>query len=107
MEFLQRLSTHTWGITWPESEYTKKTPERKSFLTKEQPTYAPDTDGALMAGDFRYTKSGGGDQGTGTETKIRLLLFKPSAATLAQFTPGKEYVLEMQPDFISNNGENT
>jgi hypothetical protein len=76
-------------------------------LDKGTAPYAPDTDGALMAGDFRYTKSGGGDQGTGTETKIRLLLFKPSAATLAQFTPGKEYVLEMQPDFISNNGENT
>jgi len=76
-------------------------------LDKGTAPYAADTDGTLMAGDFMYTKSGGGDQGTGTETKIRLLLFKPSAATLAQFTPGKEYVLEMQPDLISNNGENT
>jgi len=76
-------------------------------LDKGTAPYESDTEGALLAGDFRYTKSGGGDQGTGTETKTRLLIFEPSEATLAQFTLGKEYVLEMQPDFISNNGENT
>ena len=77
------------------------------LLDKGTAPYPADTDGALLAGDFKYTKSGGGDQGAGDATKIRLLIFEPQAAALAQFTVGKDYVLEMQPDFVSNNGENT
>lgn len=77
------------------------------LMDKGMAPYPADTDGSLLAGDFRYTKSGGGDQGVGDATKLRLLIFEPSADTLAQFKVGIDYVLEMQPDFVSNNGQNT
>jgi hypothetical protein len=60
--------------------------------------------GNIVAGDFKYTKLGGGG-GTGGE--LRLLSLEPTEATLSQFAVGKEYVLEMQPDFTNNNGEST
>lgn len=63
-----------------------------------------DATGNIIAGDFRYTKVGGGG-GTGGE--LRLLSFEPTEDTLGQFEMEKEYILEMQPDFINNNGENT
>ena len=36
-----------------------------------------------------------------------MLSLEPTEATLSQFAVGKEYVLEMQPDFTNNNGEST
>ena len=86
--------------------YEKETGD-EILMDKGMAPYPPDTDGSLLAGDFRYTKSGGGDQGVGDATKLRLLIFEPSADTLAQFKVGIDYVLEMQPDFVSNNGQNT
>ena len=77
------------------------------LVDKGSAPYPADADGSLLAGDFRYTKSGGGDQGVGDATKLRLLIFEPTEATLAQFKVGIDYVLEMQPDFISNNNQNT
>ncbi|MGI6434174.1 MAG: fibronectin type III domain-containing protein [Syntrophomonadaceae bacterium] len=86
--------------------YEKETGD-EILMDKGMAPYPADTDGSLLAGDFRYTKSGGGDQGAGDATKLRLLIFEPSADTLAQFKVGIDYVLEMQPDFVSNNDKNT
>jgi hypothetical protein len=74
-------------------------------LDKGTPPYAVDASGYINAGDFRYTKTGGG---SGTSTgNVRFLEFVPGAATQAHFVKGKSYMIEFAPDFSANNGSAT
>ena len=87
-----------------------KTTGAEISLNKGAPPYTTDANGYLGAGDFQYTKNGGGSgsgSGGGISGNVRLLEFKPGAATLAQFEKGKTYVVEFNPEFVANNGEYT
>lgn len=83
--------------------YDKATGNELNLDKGVYPYEREEATGNIIAGDFKYTKVGGGG-GTGGE--LRLLSFEPTENTLEQFEMEKEYILEMQPDFINNNGEN-
>jgi alpha-tubulin suppressor-like RCC1 family protein len=72
-------------------------------LDRGSSPYPTDGQGALLAGDFSYTKSGS----SADSVRMRLITFRPGAATLAQFVLGRTYVLEMQPDLMANNADST
>ena len=55
----------------------------------------------FSAGDFNYFSSGN------TDVKQRLLKFEPTAATLAELTPGSTYVISLGANFVANNGTAT
>ena len=71
-------------------------------LNKGTPPFKLDSQGVVVAGDFKYTKIGGGSGKTGDKSnELRLLELILKSTSLQ---PGTTYIIELAPGFQANNG---
>lgn len=71
-------------------------------LNKGIPPFKLDSQGIIAAGDFKYTKIGGGSGKTGDKSnELRLLELILKSTSLQ---PGTTYIIELAPGFQANNG---
>jgi len=71
-------------------------------LNKGTPPFKLDSQGVIVAGDFKYTKIGGGSGKTGDKSnELRLLELILKSTSLS---PDTAYTIELAPGFQANNG---